>query len=102
MTDIVTFTVVLLAFLLIAAGALRAQSGENILLVVNKNDAVSRRIGEYYRPRRSVPVKNVCYLMATTAEEIDWKTYVEQVERPIADCLTKGGLTEKVLYIVTT
>src|SRR5947207_5051779 len=102
MSGIVTSTVVLLALLLIAAGALRAQSGENILLVINQNDAVSRQIGEYYRPRRSVPVKNVCAIAATTDEEITWKIFEEQVERPIAGCLTQGGLTEKVLYIVTT
>jgi uncharacterized protein (TIGR03790 family) len=88
--------------LLIAAGALHAQSGENILLVVNKNAAVSRQIGDYYRPRRSVPVKNVCYLATASEEEVDWKTYQEQVERPISDCLVKGGLTETILYIVTT
>jgi uncharacterized protein (TIGR03790 family) len=83
-------------------GAIHAQSGENVLLVINKNDAVSRQIGDYYRPRRSVPVKNVCYLNSTNDEEINWKTYEEQVERPVGECLTKGGLTEKVLYIVTT
>ena len=91
-----------LVLLLLAAGVLRAQSGENILLVVNKNDAVSRQIGDYYRPRRSVPVGNVCQIASTSNEEIDWKTYEEQVERPIGACLTKGGLVEKVLYIVTT
>jgi uncharacterized protein (TIGR03790 family) len=93
---------VLLALFLIVAGALRAQTGENVLLVVNQNDAVSRQIGEYYRPRRSVPVANVCYLSATTEEEINWKTYEDQVERPIGDCLTKARLIDQVLYVVTT
>ena len=87
---------------LFAAGILRAQTGENVLLVVNKNDSVSQQIGEYYRPRRSVPVKNVCYLATTTDEEINWRIYEEQVERPIGECLTRAGLVEKVLYIVTT
>jgi uncharacterized protein (TIGR03790 family) len=93
---------VLLALLLVTAGALHAQSGENVLLVVNKNDAISRQVGEYYRPRRSIPVANVCTISATTDEEINWKTYEDQVERPIAECLMKGNLTDKVLYIVTT
>jgi uncharacterized protein (TIGR03790 family) len=88
--------------LVIAAGTLFAQSGENVLLVVNNNDPVSRQIADYYRPRRSVPPANVCYLSATTDEEINWKTYEDQVERPIGECLTKGGLVDKVLYIVTT
>jgi len=30
---------------------LHPQTGENALLVVNRNDAVSRQIGDYYRPR---------------------------------------------------
>jgi uncharacterized protein (TIGR03790 family) len=89
-------------FLLLAISGLHAQTGENVLLVVNQNDTVSRQIGDYYRPRRSVPAGNVCKLSTTSNEEIDWKTYEEQIERPVAACLTKGQLQEKVLYIVTT
>jgi uncharacterized protein (TIGR03790 family) len=82
--------------------ALRAQTGENVLLVVNKSDPVSRQIGDYYRPRRSVPVKNVCFLQTTSDEEINWHTYEEQIEAPVGDCLKRAGLVEKVYYIVTT
>jgi uncharacterized protein (TIGR03790 family) len=49
-----------------------------------------------------VPVKNVCYLSTTPEEEINWRVYEEQVERPIGECLKKAGLVDKVLYIVTT
>ena len=90
-------------FLLLAAAAsLAAQTGENVLLVVNGNDAASREIADYYRPRRGVPVTNVCTLASTSNEEIDWATFQQQIERPVADCLKKRGLAEKVLYIVTT
>jgi uncharacterized protein (TIGR03790 family) len=82
--------------------AVYGQTGENVLLVVNRNSDVSRQIADYYRPRRSVPVRNVCTLATATAEEITWKTYVAEIEEPIADCLKKGQLVEKVLYIVTT
>jgi uncharacterized protein (TIGR03790 family) len=85
-----------------AAPCLRAQTGENVLLVVNRKDALSRQIADYYRPRRSVPAANVCYLETTAAEEIDWKTYQDQIERPVGNCLKKAGLQEKVLYLVTT
>ena len=85
-----------------AAPALAAQTGENVLLVVNKNDPVSRQIGEYYRPRRSVPVQNVCLISTTSEEEITWNVYEDQIEGPIGDCLKKHGLAEKVLYLVTT
>jgi uncharacterized protein (TIGR03790 family) len=91
-----------LAWLLLAVSGLLAQSGANVLLVVNRRDAESVAIGDYYRPRRSVPVKNVCYLDTTSAEEISWDTYLHQVEQPVARCLQQGGLQEKILYIVLT
>ena len=92
----------LLLLLFAAVPSLRAQTGENVLLVVNRHDPVSGEIADYYRPRRSIPLRNVCYLDTTSAEEITWQTYEEQVERPVGDCLKKAGLQDKVLYIVTT
>ena len=79
-----------------------AQTGENVLLVVNGNSPVSRQIAAYYRPRRSIPVRNVCYLATVTDEEITWETYQRQIETPVGECLKKNGLQEQVLYIVTT
>ena len=92
----------LLLLLLAAVSSLEAQGGENLLLVVNGNDAVSRRIADYFRPRRSIPPKNVCYLDTTAKEEISWTEYERQIEAPVAGCLKKAGLEEQVLYIVTT
>jgi uncharacterized protein (TIGR03790 family) len=80
-----------------------AQDGTNVLLVVNRADNLSRRIADYYIPKRGIPLQNVCKLdILEEDEEISWDTYVEEVERPIARCLAKGGLREQVLYIVTT
>jgi len=87
---------------LLSIALLHAQSGENILLVANRRDAVSRQIAEYYRQKRSVPLHNVCWLDTTTEETIDWSTYVGQIETPVARCLQSAGIEEKVLYIVTT
>src|SRR5262245_60269978 len=89
-------------FLFLAAIPLRAQSGEQVLLVVNQNDPSSREIAAYYRPRRSVPPANVCSLHTTSNEEIPWPVYVKEIETPIAECLKKNGLVERILYIVTT
>jgi uncharacterized protein (TIGR03790 family) len=92
-----------LALLLLPGAAqVWAQTGENVLLVVNRNDETSLRIGEYYRPRRSVPPKNVCTIQASTREEVSWNEYLQQIEHPVADCIRKNQLREKVLYIVTT
>jgi uncharacterized protein (TIGR03790 family) len=87
---------------LAAATGLAAQTGENVLLVVNGNDPVSREVADYYRPRRSVPVKNVCTIATVSGEEISWETYEKQIEAPVGDCLKRSGLQETVLYIVTT
>src|ERR1022692_4110445 len=78
---------------------LHAQTGENVLLVVNRNAAVSRQIADYYGSRRSVPAKNVCTIATTGDEEIPWIVYDEQIELPIGECLRKNGLVDKVLYI---
>ena len=92
----------LAALLAIASGVLQAQSGADVLLVVNGSDAASREIAAYYRPRRSVPVRNVCTLRATSSEEVSWSEYQEQIETPVRQCLEKAGLREQVLYIATT
>ena len=88
--------------LLAIAPAAWSQAGQNVLLVVNGNSPVSRQIAEYYRPRRSIPVRNVCYLATVSDEEITWETYQRQIEAPIAECLKKNGLRDQILYIVTT
>ena len=88
--------------ILLTTSTLLAQTGENVLLVVNGNDAASREIGEYYRTRRNIPARNVCTLAAPPEEEIDWTAYHQAIERPVGDCLKKNGLQEKTLYIVTT
>jgi uncharacterized protein (TIGR03790 family) len=93
---------VLLLSALTSHQSLHAQNGQNVLLVVNGNDAVSRQVAEYYRPRRSIPAQNVCYLATTSAEEISWDVYQRQIETPVGECLKKAGLVEQVLYIVTT
>jgi uncharacterized protein (TIGR03790 family) len=91
-----------LLLFLAATASLAAQSGENVLLVVNQADAASREIADYYRERRSLPAKNICAISTTPNEEIQWAVYQQQIEKPIGDCLKKNALAEKVLYIVTT
>lgn len=93
--------VILILFLLLIPES-RAQTGASVLLVVNSNSAISTQIATYYRPRRSIPVANVCTLATSEDEEINLKTYLSQIETPIGNCLKKGGLTESILYIVLT
>lgn len=91
-----------LLLLLALATPLLSQTGENVLLVINRKSESSRQLGDYYRAKRSIPQINVCYLDATTEESIVPDVYEKQIERPVGVCLTKNGLQEKVLYIVLT
>lgn len=96
-------TALKLACILCGCSALLAQGGENVLLVVNRADKLSRRIADYYISRRSIPLKNVCRLdILEEDEEVSWEQYLEEIERPITRFLAKSGLGEQVLYIVTT
>ena len=89
-------------FLAAWVSGLFAQTGENVLLVVNRRDPVSAQVADYYRPRRLVPAKNVCTIDTTTEEEIVWRIYEREIEQPVGDCLKKAGIAEQVLYIVLT
>lgn len=73
-----------------------------MLLVVNRSDSVSRRIGDYYVHKRAIPLGNVCRIEAPPEETISWEVYRKQVEAPVAACLTRARLADKILYIVTT
>jgi len=97
---LVPFLFLLFAGVLAAAG--QTPSGANILLVVNRTDPVSRQVADYYRPRRAIPLSNVCYLDTPSDETIYWPVYIDRIETPVAQCLKKAGLVDKVLYIVTT
>lgn len=82
--------------------AAHAQGPENVLVVTNSESGVSEKIGEYYMQRRAIPKANLCQINSAPDEEIQRDDYVQKVEKPVAKCLTSGGLQEKILYIVTT
>ena len=88
--------------LLCLAATLSAQTGNNVLLVVNENSAVSRRIAAYYAARRSVPAVNVCRIRTTEDEEIQRAVYERDIAAPVMHCLKTRKLAEKILYLVTT
>jgi uncharacterized protein (TIGR03790 family) len=82
--------------------SLHAQTASNVLLVVNRKDPISLQVGDYYRAKRSIPPQNICFIDCISDEEIDWRTYQEQIEKPVGNCLKNAGLQESVLYIATT
>lgn len=78
------------------------QGPENVLLVVNLNSKVSKEVARYYQRRRVVPARQVCSIRAPEEEEIERAVFDNQVRLPILDCLKRGGLEDRVLYIVLT
>jgi uncharacterized protein (TIGR03790 family) len=81
---------------------LRAQSPDNVLIVVNDNSPLSRDIGEYYARKRAIPIRNICRLHVAASETIARKDYDREVAGPIAAFLRNERLAETILYIVTT
>ncbi len=86
----------------ICFGLASAQTSENVLVVVNKNSSLSRRIGDYYVHVRSVPLANLCKLDVVADEAIDRDYYRQKVEAPLAAFIKKHPERERILYIVTT
>lgn len=79
-----------------------AQSAENVALVINDNSGASQQIGDYYAQKRALPASNVVHIRTATDESIERSGYQATIEQPIVAALTRGGLLDRVLYIVLT
>jgi uncharacterized protein (TIGR03790 family) len=79
-----------------------AQSPDQVMVVVNDNSRDSQEIGEYYLRKREIPLANLCRIRTPPNELIQRPVYNEEIEKPIATCLKKQNLQEKILYIVLT
>lgn len=99
-----TLPIVLLTGLLTTVGNnhAAAQTGSNVLLVINDTSSVSNTIGEYYMRKRNVPPANVCHITVKVDETIQRGEYDRLIQQPIAKCITSGALHDRVLYIVLT
>jgi uncharacterized protein (TIGR03790 family) len=82
--------------------ALRAQTSDQVLVVVNRKSPASREIGEYYVKKRGVPRANVCTIDTAPVEVINHVVYANEIETPVGKFLARRGLVERILYIVTT
>jgi len=90
------------ALLLLAGQVLTAQTVANVLLVVNDGSRLSRDIGQYYAGKRGVPPRNVCHIRTMETEIIAREQYDREISAAVNGCLVRNGLTEQILYIVTT
>jgi uncharacterized protein (TIGR03790 family) len=97
----IVFVLALASFLLLPTTA-RAQTAQNVLLVINENSADSVKIGEHYARTRSVPAGQVVRIKAPVAEAVSRLAYQAGIEAPIAGWLSRYLLQDQILFIVLT
>src|SRR5688572_12788131 len=94
------FTAIILC--VFAPSAARAQSAENVAVVVNDRSEDSRRIGEHYARTRGLPPSNVLRIQSPTEESIQRPEYIAAIERPLLQAIRRAGLQDRLLYLVLT
>ena len=92
----------LIALAIWAPGLLSAVSPgpERVMVIVNDESALSRRIGEMYARRRNIPTAQVCRIHAVDREVITRAEYDQQIEPAVMRCLRTHKLTEQIFYLV--
>jgi uncharacterized protein (TIGR03790 family) len=91
-----------IAAVLAAAGAARAQTAENVAVVINEASPESRQVGEHYVKARGIPAENVIRLKTTTDESIQPAAYATTIQLPVSAALLRNNLFDRILYIVLT
>jgi uncharacterized protein (TIGR03790 family) len=102
--NITSFCLTLLAASLTVAAAdlAEAQSAANVAVIINDASDASVRVGQHYIDKRGVPAANVIRIRTTTDEEIARGEFTNTIEQPIATALSRGGLQDRILYLVLT
>lgn len=98
-----TACVLLAACGLVALAAeARAQSGDNVLLVVNTKSTASDQIGAHYARARAIPQDNILRLTVDPDDQVPRGAYDRLIESPIAAWLARRSAHDRILYIVLT
>jgi uncharacterized protein (TIGR03790 family) len=87
---------------LLSASPALAQSGANVLLVVNEAVPDSARIASHYSRVRSVPPEQVLRVKLEAADEIERAAFIAQLQAPIVTWLQQHAAQDRILYIVLT
>ena len=75
---------------------------ERVVVVVNSQSALSRRIGAMYARKRQIPERQLCTVQAPDTETITRAQYTALIETPLGKCLRERKLVEQVFYLVLT
>jgi uncharacterized protein (TIGR03790 family) len=79
-----------------------AQTGRNVLLVVNSVSPESKEIAEHYAKARSVPENQVLSVSVPAKDDIERAEYSRAIENPIGAWLNRHTAQDRILYIVLT
>jgi len=93
------------AVMLVCVGAavpVRAQTAENVAVVINDASPESKQVGEYYVKARSIPAENVIHIQTAPEDIVQPAAFVATIQQPIAAALVKANLQDRILYLVLT
>ena len=79
-----------------------AQTGANVLLVVNDASPTGETIAKRYVGQRGVPTTNICHIATTLDETIERPVYAQQIETGIWRCIARQAAQDRILFIVLT
>ena len=94
-------TALLMAFAFCLVSAF-AQTGANVLVIVNDANTDSRTIADYYATKRALPPENVCHVRTADSDAISRDRFEREILDPVAGHLRSHNLQDRILYIVTT
>jgi len=81
---------------------LPAQTPQQVLVVVNRQSAASKEIGDYYMQKRAIPAANRCVIDIAPTELLERADYTAHIETPVSEFLVRHNLQDQILYIVLT
>jgi uncharacterized protein (TIGR03790 family) len=90
------------AIVLSAAVPAIAQTADNVVVVINEASEASQKVGEYYARKRSIASSHVIRIRTSTDEAVERAVYTATIEQPVGAALARGGLQDRVLYVVLT
>jgi uncharacterized protein (TIGR03790 family) len=88
------------AGVLVLPAAADAQTGGNVLVVINTSSPDSIKVGEHYAKVRAISDRNVVRIIAGASETISRPEYEAAIEQPIGAWLARHSLQDQVLYVV--
>ncbi|MGC4052609.1 MAG: TIGR03790 family protein [Paludibaculum sp.] len=84
------------------AGTCAGLTPSDVLVLGNRNSALSRSIAEYYARQRHIPADQVLFLDMPVVEEISRGEFNSRIAAPLGDFLRKKNWIDRILAIVTT